>query len=385
MTDTVMSIEDSLQLQTYRKFPMVVERGEDVWIYTDQGERFLDLYGGHAVAVTGHSHPLLVEALRSQAEKLVFYSNLVYSPVRAEACEALAGISPPGLKKVFFVNSGAEANENAIKLARKTTGRPQIISFQGGFHGRTAGALSATGMEKLRTGVGPLVPGHSFAPFGDLEAVSNLVDDQTAGILLEPIQSMAGVRTASPEFYQGLRQLCDDSGAVLIYDEVQTGMGRTGEYFFAPRHGVTPDILTLAKGLASGIPMGAVLVSDEIGSQVHFGDLGSTFGGSPLACAALKATVEILREEQLLENVRTQFEYLKERIRGVDSVEEVLGLGYLLGLKLKRPASELQKFLLNHRIICGLSADPRVLRLLPPLTLRRHSVDCFLQVLEQWR
>ncbi|MCS6805740.1 MAG: acetylornithine transaminase [Acidobacteriota bacterium] len=383
MSEHVRQLEDRFQLPTYKKFPLVIERGDDVWLLTDQGERYLDLYGGHAVAVTGHCHRRVVAAIQRQVEKLIFYSNLVYNDARAEAVQKLIEIAPVGLSKVFFVNSGAEANENAIKLARKLTGRTGIISFEGGFHGRTMAALSATGSSKYHKGIAPLVPDHHHVPFGDLQAVAAKMNETVAGVLLEPIQSMAGVRMASAEFYQGLRRLCNQYGALLIYDEVQTGMGRTGEFFFAPRWGVTPDIMTLAKGIASGVPMGAVLVTEAIASRVGYGDFGTTFGGGPLACAALTATLEVIAQEQLLDNVRQQSRYLMERCQALSSVEQITGLGFLLGIRFKQPAAAFQQGLLQRRILTGLADDPHVLRVLPPLTLRQPEIDLFINALSQ--
>jgi acetylornithine/succinyldiaminopimelate/putrescine aminotransferase len=383
MTMHSIELEDEFLLKTYKKLPLTIERGEDVWVYTSDGQRYLDLYGGHAVALTGHCHPRIIDAIRAQAERLIFYSNTVYNDVRAEAAQKMMAVAPAGLTRVFFVNSGAEANETALKLARKLTGKPGIISFEGGFHGRTYGALSATGISQYRDPIEPRVPHHYFAPFGDLETTAALMNEPVAGILLEPIQSMAGIRLAAAEFYQGLRNLCDQYGAMLIYDEVQTGFGRTGEFFFTPRYDVTPDLITLAKGIASGVPMGAVLVNDVIAGQVNYGDLGSTFGGGPLACAALRATVEIIQEEGLLENVQTQSQYLREQLTTFEDIEAVRGCGFLMGLKFNREASAYQKRLLEHKILTGLSDDPTVLRLLPPLTLQQPEIDRFLDVLSK--
>ncbi|MBI4469665.1 MAG: aminotransferase class III-fold pyridoxal phosphate-dependent enzyme [Acidobacteria bacterium] len=380
-------LEDAYQLRTYKKLPLQVVRGEGVWVYTSDGQRYLDLYGGHAVVSTGHCHPRVVDAIQRQAAQMIFYSNIVYSEVRGRAAAALARAAPPELRKIFFVNSGSEANENAIKLARKVTGKLRVISFEGGFHGRTIGSLSATGIKKYRDQYSPLVPGHEFVPFGDLEALRRCValtgpeGSDTAAILLEPIQSMAGVRTAGADFFRGIRKLCDEIGAMLIYDEIQTGFGRTGTFFFAGRHEVMPDMVTLAKGMASGLPMGAVLVTDKIAEQVKFDDLGSTFGGGPLVSAALEATVQVIEEEGLLENVIRQSDYLKTALGGLVSVEEVRGEGFLLGIKFKSEAARYQQALLQAMILTGLSGDPRVLRLLPPLSLGRAEIDRFLDVL----
>src|SRR5689334_16696229 len=251
--DTVAT-EEKFQLATYKKMPVAAERGEGVWIYTSDGERYLDLYGGHAVAGTGHCHPHVVKAIREQAGQLLFYSNLVYSNARARAAEKLVSAAPAPLTKAFFCNSGTEANENAMRMARMATGREHIITFSGGFHGRTADAISATFLGKYREIGKPNVPGHLQAEFGDIDSVRALAYENVAAIMLEPIQSMAGVRTAEPSFYRALRELCNERGIVLIYDEVQTGVGRTGEWFFAgsdPGDGVVPDVISLAKSLGS--------------------------------------------------------------------------------------------------------------------------------------
>jgi acetylornithine/N-succinyldiaminopimelate aminotransferase len=380
--ESIIDIEERYQVASYKKFPLVIERGKDVWVYTSDGDRYLDLYGGHAVTSTGHSHPRVVRAIGDQAGRLIFYSNLVYNDARARAAKSLVEIAPDLLSKAFFCNSGTEANENALKIARKLTGRLKIISFEGSFHGRTPGSLSATELPKYREGVAPLLEGHVYAPFGDLETLGLLVGEDTAAVILEPIQSMGGVRMADAEFYVGLRELCDRAGAMLIYDEVQTGMGRTGEWFFAGRYDVVPDMITLAKALASGVPMGAVLMTDEIASWIKAGDLGTTFGGGPLACAALEATVDVIRGEGLLKNVCVNSEYLFSELKKIDLVDQVRGLGYLVGMTF-RPgnAKPFQQALLARKIITGLADDGEVLRLLPPLTLRRPEIDMFLEAL----
>jgi len=381
MTETI-ELEDAYQVATYKKFPFALERGEDVWVYTTDGRRFLDLYGGHAVVSTGHSHPRIVEAIHSQANRLIFYSNLVYSDVRARAATKLIQIAPELLSKVFFVNSGTEANESAMKTARMLTERKKIISFEGAFHGRTPGSLAACGLPKYSQGVAPMLDGHIRAPFGDSSAVEKLIDDDTAAVILEPIQSMAGVIMAGRDFYHDLRDICDAAGAMLIYDEVQTGMGRTGEFFFAGRDGVVPDMITLAKGIASGVPMGAVLMTEAIAGEIKTGDLGTTFGGGMIASAALEATVDVICDEGLLDNVRENSLYLKAELKELPAVEEVRGLGYLLGLTFKSgDAKPYQAGLLDRNIITGVADDTRVLRLLPPLTLKKPEIDLFINAL----
>jgi acetylornithine/N-succinyldiaminopimelate aminotransferase len=380
----IIDIEEMYQVASYKKFPLALERGEDVWVYTSDGQRYLDLYGGHAVVATGHSHPRVVKALTEQAGKLCFYSNLVYNDTRARAAKKLVEIAPEPLSKVFFVNSGTEANENAMSIARRLTGRTRIISFEGGFHGRTPGSISACGLPKYRKNISPLLEGHDLAPFDDLETLTRMISDDTAAVILEPIQSMGGVRMGDPQFYRGLRELCDQAGAMLIYDEIQTGMGRTGEFFFAGRHGVVPDLVSLAKGIASGVPMGAVLMTGEVAADIKHGDLGTTFGGGMLASAALEATVDVIRDEHLLDNVRTGYEYLKQQLAQIPTAGELRGLGYLLGLTFKGPsAKSVQETLMERRIITGLADDPSVLRLLPPLTLRRPELDLFLGALRE--
>lgn len=382
----VVAVEDRYQLATYKKMPIVAERGEGVWLYADNGTRYLDLYGGHAVAGTGHSHPRVVAAIKEQAEKLLFYSNLVYSEARAKAAQKLVSIAPTGLSKAFFCNSGTEANENAMRMARMFTGRDKVITFSGGFHGRTADAISATFLGKYRELGKPNVPGHVQAEFGNIESVREVADESVAAIMLEPIQSMAGVRQASPDFYSALRQLCDERGIALIYDEVQTGVGRTGEWLFAGSVAggtVVPDVITLAKALGSGIPVGACLVNERIASSIKENDLGTTFGGGMLAMAAVVATLEVIESEQLLANVSRVERYLRERLAEVPKVKSVKGCGFLLGIEFPGKAAPIHQALLDRRIITGTSSDPNVLRLLPPLCLREPEVEMFVEALKE--
>ena len=384
--ERVRDSEERYQLATYKKMPIVAERGEGVWLYASNGDRYLDLYGGHAVAGTGHSHPHVVAAIREQAEKLLFYSNLVYSEARARAAEKLVSIAPPQLSKAFFCNSGTEANENAMRMARLTTGRENIITFSGGFHGRTADAISATFLGRYRELGRPNVPGHLEAEFGNIESVRALADERVAAIMLEPIQSMAGVKTAPPEFFSELRKLCHERGIVLIYDEVQTGVGRTGDWFFAGSEAgarVVPDIITLAKALGSGIPVGACLVNEQLASRIKENDLGTTFGGGMIAMAAVSATIEAIENEGMLENVRTVEMYLRQRLEDVPQVAAVRGRGFLLGLEFRDKATAIHKALLERKIITGTSSDPNVLRLLPPLCLKSADIDVFVAELKE--
>ncbi len=380
----VLASEDRYQLATYKKMPIAAERGEGVWLYTSDGERYLDLYGGHAVAATGHSHPQVVAAIQRQAAKLLFYSNLVYSEARAKAAEKLISIAPDGLARAFFCNSGTEANENAMRMARLATGRENIITFSGGFHGRTADAISATFLGKYREIGKPNVPGHLEAEWGNLESVKARADESVAAIMLEPIQSMAGVRMAEPDFYRALRDLCDARGIVMIYDEVQTGVGRTGEWFFAgsePGGSVLPDIITLAKALGSGVPVGACLVTERIASHIKENDLGTTFGGGMIAMAAVSSTLEAIEADRMLANVKTVAAHLRKRLAEVNAVVQVRGVGFLLGLEFGEKAAPIHQQLLDRKIITGTSSDPKVLRLLPPLCLKEPEVDLFVDSL----
>jgi len=383
-TDIAAS-EDHFQLATYKKMPIAAERGDGVWIYTSDGDRYLDLYGGHAVAGTGHCHPHVVKALRDQSEKLLFYSNLVYSETRARAAQKLVSLAPNELTKAFFCNSGTEANENAMRVARMFTGRENVVSFSGGFHGRTADAISATFLGRYREIGRPNVPGHLEAEFGNIESVREVADQTVAAIILEPIQSMAGVKTAAPQFFKDLRTLCDERGIVLIYDEVQTGIGRTGDWFFAGSSagdGVVPDVVTLAKALGSGVPVGACLVSEAIASKIKENDLGTTFGGGMLAMACVSATLEAIEMDKMLANVRLVETHLRERLKEIEQVVDVHGRGFLLGLEFADKAAPIHKALLERKIITGTSSDARVLRLLPPLCLGTDEVDLFVDALQ---
>ena len=385
-SEEITALEERYQLATYKKMPVVAERGEGVWIYASNGERYLDLYGGHAVAGTGHCHPHVIAAIRRQSEKLLFYSNLVYSEARARAAEKLVSIAPDSLTKAFFCNSGTEANENAMRIARMATGRENVITFSGGFHGRTADAISATFLGKYREIGKPNVPGHLQAEFGDLDSVRALANESVAAIMLEPIQSMAGVRMSDPLFYRELRQLCDERGIVLIYDEVQTGIGRTGEWFFAGSpagDGVIPDIITLAKALGSGIPVGACLVTGKLASHIKENDLGTTFGGGMIAMAAVTATLEAIENDRMLENVVSVESHLRERLKEIEQVVKVRGRGFLLGLEFAGKVKPIHEALLERKIITGTSSNAKVLRLLPPLCLGKEEVDILVEALRK--
>ena len=380
----IAAAEEQFQVATYAKMNVAAERGEGAWLYTSGGEKFLDLYGGHAVCATGHCHPHVVAALQKQSEKLLFYSNLVYSEARAEAAEKLVSIAPENLTKAFFCNSGTEANENAMRMARFATGREKIITFTGGFHGRTADSISATFLGKYREIGKPNVPGHIAAEFGDLESVRAVADETVAAIMLEPIQSMAGVREAAPEFFVGLREICDEHGICLIFDEVQTGVGRTGNWFFSGSDlasGVAPDVITLAKSLGSGVPVGACLVNEKISAKIKTNDLGTTFGGGMLAMAAVTATLEAIEQDKMLGNISKIEAHLRERLKEVEEVVALRGRGGLLGIEFSAGCKNIHQKLLEKKIITGTSSDPKVLRLLPPLCVSAEQIDLLIEAL----
>jgi acetylornithine/N-succinyldiaminopimelate aminotransferase len=380
----IEKLEDDRQVATYKKMRIAVERGSGSWIWTSGGEKYLDLYGGHAVCATGHSHPAVAKAISDQGAKLLFYSNLVYSETRAVAAEKLVSTAPPSLSKAFFCNSGTEANENAMRMARMTTGREKIITFTGGFHGRTADAISATFLGKYREIGKPNVPGHIAAEFGDLASINSLADRETAAIMLEPIQSMAGVREASREYFRELRRICDDNGIMLIFDEVQTGIGRTGNWYFAGSDladGVVPDIVTLAKSLGSGVPVGACLVNESVSENIKINYLGTTFGGGMLAMAAVSATLDAIEADGMLANARKIEAHLRESLSEVGSIVAIHGKGCLLGIEFDSSCAVVHAKLLENKIITGTSSDPRVLRLLPPLCVTTDQIDMLVEVL----
>jgi acetylornithine/succinyldiaminopimelate/putrescine aminotransferase len=377
---TVQQLEERYQVNTYAKLPIVVDRGEGCFVFDQHGKRYLDLYAGHAVTATGHCHPTVVSAIQQQASQLIFYSNATYSSTRARALEKLIELSRP-YHQVFLVNSGAEANENAIKLARALTGRQEVISTLNAFHGRTYGSLSATGIEKYRNFLNTPVPGHRILPF---EQVAGSVSEQTAAVLIEPIQSMGGVVTVPIPTIREIARSCKANGSLLIFDEIQTGVGRTGgNFLYSQKLDLVPDLTCLAKGIASGYPAGAVLMTEEIAGRVSPGDLGSTFGGSPLACAAMLATLQVIEEEELLGRVDDVSGYLRNALTELPVIEELRGDGLLVGIRFKGlTAKAAQKSLLEASILTGTSYDPSVLRLMPALTLGRDEADIFIEAVK---
>ncbi|HSK08614.1 MAG TPA: aminotransferase class III-fold pyridoxal phosphate-dependent enzyme [Vicinamibacterales bacterium] len=364
-------------LPTYHPHPVVFFRGAGDELTDLEGRTHLDFYGGHCVCVTGHSHPTVVDAIKRQAGELLFYSTAVQLPVREAAAEALVRFAPASLESVFFCNSGAEANENALKAARLVTGRRRFIAFTGSFHGRTLLALSATDSPRMKRGLEDLLAPVEFLPFGDAEALASADLSDVAALILEPIQSMAGVRTAPASWFAALRTRATQAGALLVFDEIQTGFGRLGSPFAAQHYGVTPDLMTLAKGIASGVPMAAVLMTAAVATRLAPGDMGSTFGGGPLACAALLATLSVIQAEGLMDRARACSARIRDGLAGT-AITMVHGEGLLLGLRVPGRAGALKLFLQDRRILVGGSGDPDVLRLMPPLTVRDSSIDALL-------
>jgi acetylornithine/succinyldiaminopimelate/putrescine aminotransferase len=357
--------------------------GHGSWLVDEDGNEWLDAYGGHAVASTGHSHPHVVRGIAEQAATLLFYSTAVPNPLRERLAERLATLCPEPLGRVFFCNSGAEANENALHLARKFTGRTRVVSVLGGWHGRTAATLACTdGARYEEAAARSGIPLSERVPADDVAALERAVDGNVAAVILEPVQGLSGARDLSREYLVAARRFCDAHGAALIFDEVQCGVGRCGAFSAAEAVGVVPDVLTFAKGLASGLPIGAVIATPAITATITTGDLGSTFGGGPVPCAAALATLDVIEGEDLVGNAIRIGERLARGARAL-GIRRVSGRGLLLGLHLARPAAEVQRALFGRRIITGTASDPEVLRLLPPLSFSEDEADLFLAGLKE--
>ena len=375
-----MTLEKKYLLPTYEKFPFVLERGEGCWVWAEDGTKYLDLYGGHAVAAIGHSPVEVTAAITKQSAKLLFYSNLVYNRARAEAAKALVDFCGEDGSQVFFCNSGAEANENAMRIARSVTGKAKVVVAEGGFHGRTAGAVAATGL-KYREDLAGLGADIVHVPFGDLDAAAEALKG-AAAFLLEPIQSVQGCTTAAEEYLKGLQRLCEETGSLLIFDEVQTGLGRVGAPSARHAFGARPHLQTFAKALASGVPAGAVLVAPEAAAKVKPGQLGSTFGGGPLACVAISATIKAIVDKELTKNAAEMEELIRATFKFAP-IREIRGKGLLLGLVLDRPSKPIRDALLKKKIIVGGADDAHAIRLLPPLTVGATEIGLLRGALEE--
>ena len=363
------------QAQVFAQYPVEIASASGVWLMNTRGERILDLYGGHAVAGLGYAHPGWTAALAAQAQACQFQSNAVAMQIRAKAARRLVRFSRLPFSSVFFVNSGAEANENALKVALRMTGRAHVAAVEGGFHGRTAAAGAVTWGAQAKWYGFPRTPFDvSFIPRGASGAVAEHVTTDTAAVIVEPVQGLAGAVPLGAAFLAALRARCDEVGALLVFDEVQCGVGRTGEPFAANLYGVRPDMLTTAKSLGNGFPVAALLMSPMVSASLKPESLGTTFGGGPMACAAVNAVLAAIRDQRLLERVRRLGSYIR-RTCIAGPVTAIQGEGLLLGLRTTRPAKQIQAELLECGILSGTSSDPQVVRLLPPYILEEQHVD----------
>jgi len=367
----------------FAQYPLEVAAAQGVWLTNTRGERVLDLYGGHAVAALGYGHPAWTAALAHQAQLCQFQSNAVALAIRARAAERLVRFAQLPDMHVFFVNSGAEANENALRIALRTTGRAHVVAIEGAFHGRTAAAGAVTWAAQAKWYGFPRAPFNvSFLARGDTAAIRARVTRRTAAVIVEPVQGLAGAVDLGEEFLGALRRRCDAVGALLIFDEVQCGVGRTGQPFAANLHGIVPDLLTTAKALGNGFPCAALLISAQLCAQLPVESLGTTFGGGPMACAAIEAVLEAIESQKLLERVR----HLGALIRTSCLVGPVCahqGAGLLVGLRTTRPAKEIHAELLECGILAGTSSDSHVLRLLPPFILEDEHVELLRDALRE--
>ncbi len=366
----------------YPLYDVTPVKGEGCYVFDKEGTKYLDLYGGHAVISIGHSHPDYVKAIQEQVEKLGFYSNSVKNPLQEELAEKLLEVSGLIDYKLFLCNSGAEANENALKLASFHTGKRRVIYFKNAFHGRTSGAVAVTDNENIKASFNK---DHQVTclSFEDLEGLKEeLAKDDVAAVILEVIQGVGGLDEASTEFYRATGELCKKYRAILIADEVQCGYGRTGDFFAFQNHGITPDIISIAKGMGNGFPIGGILISPEIKSS--YGLLGTTFGGNHLACAAGIAVLDVLKKENLAENAAALFHYVKERASQISQIKKVKGRGLMLGLEFDFEIAGLRKDLLfKHHIFTGAASNKNLLRILPPLTIQKGHFELFFSRLKK--
>ncbi len=376
-------------VHTYNRFPVVLEKGEGVYLYDTDGKKYLDFAAGIAVCGLGYGNQELNQALKAQIDCLTHTSNLYYNTACGRAATALRRIS--GMDRVFFTNSGAEAIEGALKAARKYawkkgTGRYEFIAMEHSFHGRSIGAVSVTGSEAYRTPFEPLLPGVKFAEFNNLDSVKAQLTDKTCGIILEALQGEGGINRGTQEFMEGIRKLCDQEGILMICDEIQCGMGRTGEMFAWQSYGTKPDIMAMAKAIGSGLPVGAFAMTEAVAEySLEPGDHGTTYGGNPLACAAVAKTVEIFEREEIVSHVRETGAYLTERLGKLsaetDEILDCRGIGLIQGMKMKRPVGEIIHAALEKGLLV-ISARDNVLRLLPPLIIEKEHIDEMIEKLK---
>jgi len=371
--------------QVYQKFKLVIEKGAGATLWDINGKKYVDCMGGYGVSIVGYCHPKVVEAVQKQVKKLITCHGSLYNETRADLLERLVKISPRGLDNIYLCNSGAEAVECAIKLARKYTGKSEIIAFTGSYHGKTLGALSATWNPKYREPFEPLVPCFKFVPFGKVDKVEQALTEKTAAILVEPIQGESGIHVSPDGFLEALRKLCSEREILLIFDEVQTGLGRTGKMWASEHWGVIPDVMCVAKGIAGGVPMGATIATTDIMSSLKIGDQTSTFGGNPLACAAACATIDVILEEKLVNRAAIIGGYFKKQLSQLQEqfkiVREVRGLGLMLGMELRFDVQDILLKAVSQGVIL-LYAGKTVLRFLPPLVIEESQIDTVIKVLE---
>lgn len=384
--EKIITIENNHSVRVYAKKPIVLARGKGVYLWDVNGRKYLDFTGNYGVCIVGYSHPEVIQAIKAQAERLIHCHGSYYNEVRAELLEKMARIVPKGLTRTFLGNSGAEAVECALKMARKYTKKPEIIAMMGGFHGKTMGALSATWKNRYREHFQPLVPGFKHVPRYNIQKINEAITENTAAIIVEPIQGEGGVIVPPADFLKSLRDLCDSKGVLLILDEVQTGMGRTGRMFACEHWGVVPDIICLAKSIAGGLPIGMTIARDEVASSLEVGDHTSTFGGNPLACAAASATIDVILKENLPEKAAELGQYFLNKLENLQPkykvIREVRGLGLMIGVELK---IEVWNIILESikRGVLMLDAGSNVLRFLPPLVIKKNHIDTVVNVVDE--
>lgn len=381
----IVDVEEKIMANTFSKRNRVITRGKGALVWDINGNEYIDCTGSYGVCIVGHCHPRVVEAVKRQVETLIACHASFYNDARSELLEKIIGIAPKGLDKVFLSNSGAESVECAIKLARKYSGKPEIIAMIGAFHGKTMGALSATWKKKYRVPFMPLVPGFKHVPPNNLEKVRDAITEKTAAILVEPVRGESGVRVPSDDFLPGLREICNEKDVLLIFDEVQTGFGRTGKVFACEHWNVVPDVLCLAKSVAGGIPMGATFARHDVMSAFQRGEHSSTFSGNPLVCAAASAAIDVLVEERLPERAATLGRYFKGKLEGLQEkyriVREVRGLGLMLGMELRFDVYNILLGCMDRGVLV-LDAGRNVLRFLPPLVIEKEQIDRVVEVLD---
>lgn len=369
--------------QNYGRADIAFTHGEGMYLYSTDGKKYLDLVAGIAVNSLGYSHPVWVKAMQEQVAKLIHVSNLYQVQEQVELAERIASIAPGDLKCSLFVNSGAEANEAAMKLAVRYTKRTKVVSALNGFHGRTSASLGATGQEKYQKSFEPLISdAFRYYEFGNIESVKNIVNRDTAALLVEPIQGEGGVMGAKPEFYKAVRDICTDNGTLMVVDEVQTGMGRTGKWFGIENFGIVPDMMTLAKGLGAGVPIGALVTTKELSSVMTPGTHGTTFGGNPLVCASGRTVVDIMKKEKILDNVNTVGSAWMKELKALKSskIKDVRGMGLIIGVEMDSPdtATEIQKYMRSKGILINV-CHGNVIRLIPPLIIAKEHKDAFMR------